>query len=791
MIISRKSTAAGLIACALLVVAWFAPWWISGLNLAPQDITNEMMRPWRPETGTPVVKNHFVSDGADQSIVYRIFADNAFRDEGWVGWSSHTYGGTAQYANTMALYYDWTMQLHRFMKFWDAWNFGLLGQFLIAMAGMFLFLRGRSISLPWVCCGAIAYAANSQFVAWVYHRWALGSFCWIPWALWAIDFYRRDRRWAWPLVPVFIGMAFLGGNLQYAIFTVITVMAIWGEEAWVLFSSQFRKVPAATFSRMQAAVLGRYAVWGILGLGLAAMMFMPCMDAFFKSDRLKLHIGMYGRAAGMYQTGALQPVLNLAAYPLQIFPSVLGKCNSIDILKGFKSELFFVAYFGSLPVLIAFLSFWRKQTPVLARILIWLGLLLPLTPLVRVLYQRLYMLFILGGILAFAHFMQTASRETKLRVFKITSGLAGCATVVWLALSLVLQVKPGLLEPLRTKILAIGGGSSFGYFSGWMEKRVDTLLHDFLIWSPQQLFPLLLLAIALAGFRLTASLVSRKQTIGTWILVGAVTAEVCLFGSRWIIWTDPARYPLFPDTPESVAVQKEVGHYGRVTTLIHPTGHMACTPFIPNTLSPYGIATITGYDSIVPDGMLLPNESPGEADKLGRFGVSHLITWPGNPDVPKEWSKIWNSPSMDLYQNPLAVPRNAGFKTTGDKDSFFEGNRPEIVKIGETTGRENHRLLEVPAGVTWVRTAENEDDGWEYKARSADSWQPVKRAPDASMIFENPAPDQASVIEMRYNPPFRRLGFITSAISAALILAGGIFIVASGRRQRKPEALQS
>jgi hypothetical protein len=780
---ATKSTVYAFLACAIIVMAWFSPWWVSGRNLAPQDITNEMMRPWRPEDAKPAVKNHFVSDGADQSIVYRIFADESYRKEGWVGWSSLTYGGTAQYANTMALYYDWTMQLHRFMGFWNAWNFGLLGQVLIAMAGMFCFLRGRYISLPWVCCGALAYAANSQFVVWIYHRWALGSFCWIPWALWAIDTYGKGKKWAWPLVPIFIGLAFLGGNLQYAIFSCIAIIAIWAEESWKLFSFKFKTIPNSQLLRSLLTLVGRYAVWGFLGLGLAAMMFLPCIDAFFKSDRLKLHIGMYGRGAGIYPSGALQPLLNLAAYPFQMFPSVLGRCNSIDILKGFKSELFFVAYFGSLPVLIAFIAFWRRQTPILARVLIGLGLLLPLTPLVRVLYQRLFILFILGGILAFAHFMENSSRETKLRIFKITSTVAGIGVAAWSAISLYLFFKPEVTDPLRAKILSMGGGSSFGYFSYWMSARTDNLIHDFSIWSPQQIFPLLLLVGALAGFRLCASLRVNREKIGNWLLICCIVAEVSLFGSRWIVWTDSKQYPLFPDTPESVALQNSVGHSGRITTLMHPTGHMACTPFIPNTLSPYGIATITGYDSIVPDGMLLPNESPGDARKLGRFGVSHLITWPGNPEVPKEWKRVWNSPSMDLYENPLKVARNIGFTDTGAKDAFFAGNRPPMIDIRETTDGENLRLLEVPAGVNWIRTAENEDDGWEYRTRSSTHWQSVQRAPDASMLFANPSPDKADIIEMRYNPPLRRVGFITSAAAAALILGlGGYVIVSGGKR---------
>ena len=769
-----------LLACLAVVLLWFSPWWAGGKNLAPLDLLNEMMSPWRDGNETRFAKNHIVSDAVDQYLVYRMVAADSYAREGWLGWSSLTYGGTAQYANTMALYYDWTMQLHRWFDFWTAWHLGLMGQVMLAAAGMYLFLRGRKTGNLWACCGALAYAANSQFVTWIYHRWTLGAFCWVPWILWAADGYRRGNRSCWAAVPLFIGMAFLGGTLQHAALVVLAVAAIWAEEA-VLQHSKFKIQNPKSKSSSQCLILGRYAAWGILGLGLAAMMFLPCTDAFLTSNRLGLHTGMHGNAAnGVYPQGWLQPLFNLAAYPFQLFPSVLGRCDSIDLLKLFKSELFYVAYFGSLPVLIALLAPWRKDSPLLARILVGCGLLLPLTPLVRLLYQRLFLLFILGGVLAFVHFMENASRKTRMTVFRITGSLAAAGAAAWIALSLLLQLRPGLLAPLREKIIAGGTGSSFGYFGDWIAQRADRFLADLFIWSPQQLLPLLLLAAALAGLRWTASEHAGWRSKGAWLVALAVIAEVSLFGSRWVVWSDPARYALFPATPESEALRSHAGRDGRVTTLMHPAAHMARTPFIPNTLSAYGIAADNGYDSIVPNGMLLPGEAAGDAEKLGRSGVSHLITWPGNPAVAADWKPVWDSPSMALYENPRKTARYAGFRTDEDRDAFFAGERPDVLAVRETSGKENSRLLEVPTGVRWVRLAENQASGWEYKIKNASSatWQAVQRAPDASMLvpLAGSPPSEPATVAMRYNPPLRRLGFEISAVALLLTLLAGIWI---------------
>ncbi len=772
-----------LLACLAVVLLWFSPWWIGGRNLAPLDILNEMMEPWRGTSEQVSVKNHIVSDAVDQYLVYRMVAAESYAKEGWLGWSSLTYGGTAQYANTMALYYDWTMQLHRWFSFWTAWHLGLMGQVMLAAAGMLLFLRGRAIGGLWACCGALAYAANSQFVVWIYHRWTLGAFCWVPWVLWSIDGYRRGNRSFWAFVPIFIALAFLGGTLQHCAFVVLAVMAMWGEEA----IGTGRSLPG------QSRLIGRYGLWGLLGIAMAAMMLLPCADAFVVSSRLGLHMGMNGAAEmGVYPRGILQPLFNLAAYPLQIFPSVLGRCETVDLLKVFKSELFYVAYFGSLPVLIAFLALFRKPTPVVARILIGTGLLLPLSPLVRVLYQRLYLLFILGGILAFAHFMETASDATKKRVFQITATVSGLAILVWFGLSVVMRLKAATVQAfLQGKIVDPSAGSSFGYFRQWMQGRADKFMDDLFIWSPQQLIPLGLFLIALAGLRLTASAGPRWKRRGAWMVALAVICEVSVFGARWVTFVDPGRSPLYPMTREVKALRENVGD-GRIATMIEESGsHMAVTPFIPNTLSPYGIATIHGYDSIMPNGMLLVNNTTHDSKVLGRLGVTHLITYPGNPAVGSDWMMIWKSPSMELFENPTPIPRYAGFRSDREKDSFF-GLSPSShpVALVERTRKENTREIELTPGLRWIRIAENAAPGWEYKISNAPTaqWQAVQRAPDASMLLDlgNVGDSGPPLVKMRYEPPMRRLGFTVSGVALGFTLLGGAAVLSSPfRRQRR------
>ena len=774
----KSSNPVQLLVITLMVAAWFSPWWIGGKVLAPLDLLNGAMSPWHQNAGAYPAKNHFVSDAVDQYLVYRMIAAESFRKEGWLGWSSLTYGGTAQHANTMALYSDWTMQLHRWFDFWTAWHIGLLCQIWIAAAGMWWWLQGRKTGAVWSVCGALLFAFNSQFITWIYHRWTLGSFCWVPWILASMDRHESGSKKHGFMVPAFIALSFLGGTLQHAALVVLVVAIRWMDQAWrnkaliMHPDARLSSIIAGVFrSAASPGLLGKFAVWGCAGIGLSAGMWFPCVAAFLESERVGMHIGLHGHAPGLYPGGPLQPVLNFAAYAFQWFPSLLGRCDSLDVLKLFKSELFYVAFFGAIPVIVAFRAVFLRSTSFMARALICSGLILPLTPLVRLLYQRLLVLFILGGILAFAEFMRHADADARKRLARFLTWLTALMAGGWTLVNLVLVLKPDWLATLKTKATIVSAGGSFGYFQPWFEQRVNRFIDGLFIWSWDQAVPLTLLAIGIIGLRLTASSSIFRLRSGNALLASACVAEVLWFASGWVVWSDPSRQPLFAETPETAILRENVGRNGRTTTLIHPTAHMALTPFIPNTLAAYGIASIHGYDSIVPDGMLRPFESADDAARLGRLGVSHLITWSGNPDVPAPWTKIWESKAMALYQNPMALPRYIGFRNQADLESFHAGSYVRASKLTERSGLENSRMIEIPADVERVRIAENQAAGWKYRVSGTQAWLDVQRGPDACMEMSLPLDGKVRSLEMRYDPPMRKLGLWVSGISLLAWLA--------------------
>ncbi|HEX7051351.1 MAG TPA: YfhO family protein, partial [Longimicrobiales bacterium] len=380
----------------LLLLLAFSPWWAAGRLIAPLDILDAVYAPWNADATRVDMHNHFTGDAVTQYLIYRKIAERSFAEDGSIGWSDLTGGGRPEHANTMALYGDWTMQLHRFLDFWTAWHLGLMGQFLLAALGMFVFLRARDRSPAVALVGAVAYGGNTQFVLWIFHRWQLGAFAWVPWMVWAMDRDAAGRRWAWPLVPVFMALAFLGGNLQTAAFVALVAV--------VMALARVMRAPAGPNGRR--VVAARFLAWSVLGAGLAAFTLLPATYAFLETLEIGLDRGGIG-----YANGALQPLLSLLFIPAQLFPSLLGGPGSMDLAKVLKLDQFDIAFFGFLPGILACRALFLRGAPPAARWLMILGLGLPLTPLVGPLYHRVQLLFIFGGVWAFAWYFEHAAGE--------------------------------------------------------------------------------------------------------------------------------------------------------------------------------------------------------------------------------------------------------------------------------------------------------------------------------------------------------------------------------------------
>jgi hypothetical protein len=665
---------------ALLVMVWFSPWWAGGRYFAPLDILNQMLPPWCEGITVPNVHNHFVSDAVTQYLPYHILADRCLKEDGFIGWNPYSETGTRLNANTMALPGDWSLQLYRWFDFWTAWHLGLIGQLLIAGWGMLVFLRARGC-LPWASlAGAVAFAANGQFVVWFFHRWALASFCWIPWLLWALfavfpPAEKPDRnlclRTGWILLAaVFLAFAFLGGTLQHAVYIILVVGCFWAAE--VVFSKGSL--------RRKFLNTGLIFCIGFVGVVLAAGTLLPCIDAFLTSRAAGDARGGIG-----YPGGFLQPVMNLIAYGFNLYPSILGSPQTMDGWKIFKSCLFDVGYLGTIPVALAFCALFRKSAPPVARWMIAVALVIPLTPLVGPLYHRVLLLFVMGGSWVLADFLSHGSPSARALFARRGLILTGFLAILWLIFSCFLFVfAPTLKERLVSFVAPRLGESQFGVFRQWFFDRTRDYVDTLFIWSPSQ-WPLVLLIVA--GFLVLylAARHSGKASLFHGAFCVLLTVELSILAARWITTVDPKENPPYKEIPVVAAIRRQIGD-GRLfqKTAGRP---IASIPMAPNIPSVFRIRHLATYESIHPSGLWADSHFSEDADVLASLGVSHVLQLTNEP-VPAGWVPVFEEGKTRLLRlDRAAIPLFTAGTPTG-----------QTISLTPSRSTMNHSIFSVGDG---------------------------------------------------------------------------------------------
>ena len=750
---SKKHWLLPVVIVSALGFAAFSPWFAAGKALAPLDIIHQMFLPWRGSQLQPAVHNHFVTDAATQYLPYQWVVAKSFEKDGYLGWNPAVFGGTAQSANTMALSYDWANQLHHIFDFWTAWHLGLIGRLLLAAVGMLVFLRSQGCR-PWVATAlAVAYMLNTEFVSWIYHQWALASFCWMPWFLWALYGAReRSSRYLAPAV-IFLALALLGATLQHAAFIVISLGCVW--LGWV-FGETSGVVVGASESRASQVVPSR--VWdtavvmvaGLLAAGLVAFMLEPTITGYLEN----LRSGHKREGLG-YVFGWSQPLRMALAWPLTLYPFVLGSVQTLDLSKAFVPSGMAYAFFGTIPMLLAVVGLFSKRVPLAAKLLIVAGLAVPLTPLVGVLYQRVSLLWILGGCWAAGVWISTATDCEVKKLCWWCWRLLAAVSVLWVAVSIGIVVFRGDLEAaLSTRIAAAAGNSQFGIFTDWLEQRSAGLLDYLCIWNPWQMLGLAGLGISLWG-------VLRCRSTALWpgmALALGVAMQLSVFWWQWTTWTDNRE--VYADSELARLLQQEVGTTGR---LAQGAGKPAQILFPPNTLMPLGVAITGGYDSIHPDGMRSPTGKPWDFP-----GTTHYLGGAAD-EQPVGWHEVWSDGRWILLRSPAPklgmVTLESGLPVPLRPDDFARGTM-------------NTMQATIPDGAVKLEIFSNWHRGWKWRDDLEEKWSDTVASPakGVEVRFEQPVA-QKKIVYLQFDPSPPQWVFVITALSAlaliALALSGG------------------
>jgi hypothetical protein len=809
------------LALLALLVALFAPALFQGRILAPLDITTTLLPPWNETAGGAKPHNQSPSDAVTQYLPYRMFAEKSLREDGYIGWNPYEMGGYNLAANTMALPGSWPVQLHRWLPFKDAWNLGIIGEFLVAGLGMLAFLRGRK--LPWLPCliGAVAFMLNAQFIVWIYHRWALGSFSWMPWVLWAFGdgFSTRPLPRRVFLLPAFLTLALLGGSLQHLAFVVLACGCL------AAAAFDFRR-PLSNTRPLLA-----WALAFALALGMAAFSLGPQIQGYLSN----IAIGHVRGGIG-YEEGISQILFHTLLIPARIWPWLAGDPQSMDGWRLLKSGFMSLNYLGTIPMLLGFAGLFVGSMPRAAKWLIAVGLLIPLTPLIGPLYHRVELLFLLGASWMTAEMLHrgctrgwdvssqsvvgtscshnpSPPRPSFLRRLTWQRLLISTVAAIGLTLLAATCMPAGIRGKLEatvvTKALAKSEDAQFGTDKDWIASRAREWTRRFSLTHPHTAWVYGLLVLGSAGLVLAASrnpnvagafcssspslgtscsephsLIANesfRHTAGLLMILAATTLELSTLFHTWTTFSDPA--DLRPPHPTLEIIRSLAGPHRILQR--SPDAGFAEIFATPNLLASSAIPSIDAYESIQYRSPISALGDLAPADRLSLAGVALAIhpTAKPRPEGTDTWEILPLSSTHSLLKAPSTPPPIAvGFSNTPSSPVSILEDLHAASPVHPVSQTPNHLTLDLPADARWLRLVRNWHQGWRWRI-PGQSWQTFRNGPDAACWIDN-IPAGTRRLEVRFFP--RSIWLTIASLASAIAWVG--VSVAFGRAGRLASA---
>lgn len=520
---------------------------------------------------------------------------------------------------------------------------------LLAM-GLFFFcwIRGRGLTAEASGVGACVWMLNGYIAAWMQFEHVLIIGTYLPAMLWCGDRALATRRWSWwALLPVLGALSLVGGHLQFNLYVGPLVAGYLILQA-----------------RQQGQIGRALAGLGVCALGavaLAAPMILPFLEFQAMGQRPSFDWATLQRLSAPLWTFLLT----------LLSPDVFGNpASGFAINRNSANLIFpeFACYLGVIPLLLALVAVrfrpearpWAALATVcllcaaatpMYRAVVWL-----VPPLAKLIPLRILFVFVFAGAVLAALGAQEVGERAEARSWlrRLAMGLAGSWAVVMLTAlavftlgrqSLRLAIEP-FLSPVYVKLPPFEATPDFG-------DRLLALAQESYGSSPHLYLPFLLPLVLL--------LVGRRAKVVPGILLLVLTAlDLMAFQWRFNRPVDPEE--LFRSTPGIEYLQSqpqpfrlekdELGFY--------------------NTLTPYGLQLLTGYESIFPAryASLMAAVDSGRAPTLRSVALAHfdspildglnlefLLTLPWRKMTGERWEEVYAGPDMRIYRNRWALPR--------------------------------------------------------------------------------------------------------------------------------------
>ncbi|HUI06852.1 MAG TPA: YfhO family protein [Verrucomicrobiae bacterium] len=629
------------------VIAWFFHETIfQRCSLVPMDLLDSLVTPFNAGSTHVDVQNHYTFDVAKQDYPWGLFWQQSVRAGRIPLWNPYICGGHPYLAASHQAALSPFKILYLFMSAERALSLGVVLEFVLGGIWMFALLRELERSRCAAFLGGCAYALNSAFVMWYWRE--PSTLVWAPLVLLLFERSARLNSWPYSLAAgIVLGVAFISGSIQAA--SHIGLLCV----GYFIFSLPWND----PIRRNQ--LLLRSAVVYLVGVLVASAQWLPTLELLTSEGG-----GKYVQTAGATPVGIKHLLLGPPLMITFLFPALAGSPESYDVLKVIGATMGdFTGYIGAVPFTLAVVGavlIRDRRARGLLGVAVCVLAIVFLTPLVKYLYHRVFIVFVfaMAALAAYGADALVASLNEDLRKIRRTlTVMLGLCLLVACGLAVVQCLvhfrRDELVSAGRRYVLSHAGGSAFASCTGWLEARVPLFLDHFRLSNVVFWLPLTSICAVAAFWNEYAR--RRISRAVLWIVViGFSVADLTVLGRGWLPQVNLAKHPLFPPLRILAPVQADSGLF-RVYQWANK-GDL----FLPNNiLMVYGLPTLGGYESLSPRAVpSLPNRTHDEFNRLLDLqNVKYVVTDP-SVSLPADRFKLRaEDDGVRLYLNKTCLPR--------------------------------------------------------------------------------------------------------------------------------------
>lgn len=576
-----------------LPILFFRNYVFGGVVPFPGNLLVSYYSPWKyePIAGYPngVPNKPIGFDNLKLFYPYRKFSTDELSAGRLPLWNPYVFSGNVHAATYQAAIWYPLNIIYHVLPMIDAWSMLVVAQPVIALIGMWLFLRSIGFGRLPAVFGAVVYAFSGWMMAWWEESLVIvHSIVWLPYALYGSTLIHGDRKTRGFLVLwVTIALSVLAGFLQMTLYLLGTVAA-WNTHLYLSRKQKNQTILPRVFMVLMSFVVAAL---------ITAPQWLPALEAYGNSPRGVSDVRFLF-------TDYLMPARHLLTLVAPDYWGNPGTYNQFDQI-GFYHEK--VIWVGIVPLLFALLVILERQTGK-ARFWKWftlvtlsLGFALPTSWLVyysrlpvlsMALPSRIFALSAFGLAVVSAYGFASFLAKPDWRRFRFPFSLV----------FLLILSGFGYAGFQRILLGICAGGSTTALWSGAFDcgftadRRQLEMVTNYATVSlrnlvvPSGFFILtvsLIAAVSVAGGRFGQARIRRLAT-GAFL---AVTLISSLYFARKYLYFSQRQF-VFPETA-AIRKLRELSGYGRVWAYGDAYAEK-------NILTYFGLYSPEGYDALYP-----------------------------------------------------------------------------------------------------------------------------------------------------------------------------------------------